>query len=261
LLILIAIGILMVVPLTMLSVRLFRVNFGYHWLMAALGAIAAWVLIFLSRTKVAQVIPLLRWQPETLFPTSPELLVDSISWIYALALITLCVAVLLTSVARRPSLGWPSWAGVLLLTAFGLFAVLAGNPLTLIMSWAAIDLFEAFILFSWVRRSEVRVRFLIALSTRLLGIAFLIWAEIVNRAGGKVLSFERYLRAVFIIVVGYAWVCCRCNHPLCRITQYLRHRNTLRLVRWAALVMLTSCSDVSAEIAFLVNPDCDIRGI
>ena len=187
--ILIAIGILILIPLTMFIVRLFRANFGYQWLMATLAAMAAWILILGSRTGEAQIIPLLRWQPETLFSASPELLIDSISWIYALALVTVCFAVLLTTVARRPLAGWQSWAGSLILTAFGLLAVFAGNPLTLMLSWAAIDVFEAWILFSWIRRSEVRTRFLLALSIRSLGIAFLILAEIVTKAGGDFLSF------------------------------------------------------------------------
>lgn len=188
--ILIAIGILILIPLTMFIVRLFRTDLGYQWLMATLAAMAAWVLILGSRTEEAQIIPLLRWEPETFFSASPELLVDPISWIFALALVTVCFTVLLTTVARHPLAGWQSWAGTLILTAFGLFAVFAGNPLTLMLSWAAIDVFEAWILFGWIRRSEVRSRFLLALSIRSLGIALLIWAEIVTKAGGEFLSFN-----------------------------------------------------------------------
>lgn len=189
LLILIAISILIFIPLVMFIVQLFRSNFAYQWLVAILATMAAWSFVLFSRVKAAQIIQLPRWQPETLFSASPELLADSTSWIYAISLITLCLAVLLTAVVRRPQVDWRSWAGMLILTGFGLLAVMAGNPLTLMLSWAAIDLLEAWILFSWIRRSEVRTRFLIALSTRVLGIGFLIWAEIVARAGGDVLSF------------------------------------------------------------------------
>jgi hypothetical protein len=189
LLILVAISALILVPLTMSVIQLFRPGFPFHWPLALLGALTAWTLVLISRTTESQIIPLLSWKPEMLFPASPELLVDPISWIYGLALLTLCFAVLLTAVVRRPQAGWPSWAGTLILAGLGLLAVFAGNLVTLMMSWAALDLFEAGILFSWIRRSETRNRFLIALSTRAFGIAFLVGAGIITRANSETLSF------------------------------------------------------------------------
>jgi hypothetical protein len=201
LLILVAFSVLILVPLTMSVIELFRPNFPFQWPLALLGGVAAWFLVLFSKTKEPQVIPLLSWQPEALFPASPELLADPISWVYALALLTLCVAVLLTAVVRRPQAGWRSWAGTLILAGFGLFAVFAGNLVTLMMSWAALDLFEAWILFSWIRRSEVRIRFLIALSTRVFGIALLIGAGIITRANGEVLSFTSVPSSASILLL------------------------------------------------------------
>jgi hypothetical protein len=201
LLILVAILVLILVPLTMSVIELFRPTFPFQWPLVLLGALAAWFLVFFSKTKEPQIIPLLSWQPETLFPASPELLVDPISWVYGLALLTLCLAVLLTAVVRRPQAGWRSWAGTLILAGFGLLAIFSGNLVTLMMSWAALDLFEAWILFSWIRRSEVRIRFLIALSTRTFGIAFLIGAGIVTRANSEVLSFTSVPSSASILLL------------------------------------------------------------
>jgi hypothetical protein len=201
LLILIAISVLVLVPLTMSVIGLIRPNFPFQWPLALLGALAAWFLVLFSKTKEPHIIPLLSWQPETLFPASPALLVDPISWIYGLALLTLCLAVLLTTVVRRPQSGWRSWAGTLILAGFGLLAVFSGNLVTLMMSWAALDLFEAWILFDWIRRSEVRMRFLIALSTRAFGIAFLIGAGIVTRANSEVLSFTSVPSSASILLL------------------------------------------------------------
>lgn len=179
----------------------FRLYFAYQWLLASLAATAAWILVMASKTAEAQTIPLLRWQPESLFSTSPEFLIDSISWFFSITLVTLCLAVLLTAVVRRPLVDWRSWAGTLILTGYGLFAVLAGNPLTLMLSWAAIDLFETWIIFSWIRRSEVRMRFLLALSTRLLGMALLVYADIIARAEGSVLTFTAIPSSASVILL------------------------------------------------------------
>ena len=243
----------------MFIVQLFRPNFAYQWLVAILATMATWSFVLLSRVKAAQIIQLPRWQPETLFSASPELLVDSTSWIYAISLITLCLAVLLTAVVRRPQVDWRSWAGMLILTAFGLLAIMAGNPLTLMLSWAAIDLFEAWILFSWIRRSEVRTRFLIALSTRVLGIGFLIWAEIVARAGGDVLSFTFVpsdASIYLLLAAGLRLGVLPMQTPFLQDHPDRRGLGTLlRLIPAAAsLVLLARAS--GAQITFDIAPSC-----
>jgi hypothetical protein len=257
LLILIVFAMLLVVPLLMQVVQAFKPNFAYHWLVSVLTALAALLLVVASRTEAAQVVLLPRWRPEAYFASSPELLLDQISWIYAVTLTTLCLAVIVTAVAHRPQVSWRAWAGTLVLTAFGLFAVMAGNPLTLILGWAALDVFEALILFSWIRRSEMRTRFLIALSTRIFGIAFLIGAGIVVKSGGEALTFS-YIPAsavpYLLVAAGLRLGVLPMQPPFLQDHPFRRGLGTpLRLIPAAASLVLLARA-AGAQISFELAP-------
>ncbi|HSQ16428.1 MAG TPA: hypothetical protein VLM83_01915, partial [Anaerolineales bacterium] len=151
---LIAILLLLFIPGAMLTIHILRREAKSLWLLAMLGALLTWPAVYLTGRNIPEEIAILIWQPITLFPLSPVLLVDSTSWIFALVLATQLLAVMLTSVARfggksqpiqdnsptddekesppsslpisSQSRNWQAWAGNLALTSLGLVAVLAG---------------------------------------------------------------------------------------------------------------------------------------
>jgi hypothetical protein len=188
----------------MLVVHLIRPNFSYQWILASVGVLIAWPMILLSRLGGPQVIPLIVWQPESLSPTSPGLLLDDISWSYSLAIVTLGLAVILTAVARLRQVTWRAWAGDLTLTGLGLLAVLSGNPLTLLLGWATLDLAELVILLGQVYESSVRGRIVIAFSARIGGIIMLIIACMVAWANGETLTFSSIppVSSLFLILAA-----------------------------------------------------------
>ena len=182
-----------------------RSAFAYYWLVALAGTLAAWVLVLLSRPRLMYTVTLVNWRPVTYFPDSPKILVDPVSWSFALALATLVLAVVLTVPMRQQGVNdgtvspplagvridhrWPAWASSLALAGFGLLAVLAGNPLTLMLAWAAIDILEIFILLVQVPESKVHVQALAALTARVAGLGLLLWAGVSAGSGGDHLSF------------------------------------------------------------------------
>jgi hypothetical protein len=188
-LIYLSILILLFAPLVMLAVRLIRPAFGYHWLIAAGAALIAWPAVLLAGLSLPQTSVLFSWKPGALFPSWPILLVDRISWPFAVALVTLILAVILTDVARAPEADWVTWSESLVLTGLGLLAVLAGNPLTLLLTWSAIDLVELLILLGHVKESRVRERVVVSFSARVLGSGLLVTAVLVASAAGDVLTF------------------------------------------------------------------------
>jgi len=163
-------------PIAMWMVRLIRPRFVYHWLIALGGALAAWPLTLLAGMDLPQTLPLVTWQPESLFPQSPVLVADMYSWPFAVALATLVLAVILTDVARLSEADWSNWAGSLLMGSFGLLGVMAGNLLTLLLIWMAIDFLELALLFTQVSDSSTRERVVIAFSARVLGSVLMIAA-------------------------------------------------------------------------------------
>jgi hypothetical protein len=189
-LILISISLLLLAPLSMLGIRLFKPDFVYHWLIAVGGTFVAWLLILFTSIYLPQAIPLASYKPDALFPSWPMLLIDRLSWPFAVALGTLVFAVILADVSRAPEADWSTWSGCLILAALGLFTTLAGNPLTLLMGWMAIDIVELLILFAQVKESNVRERVMIAFTARVLGSVLLMVAGVITRAvTGEALTF------------------------------------------------------------------------
>ncbi|OGO65501.1 MAG: hypothetical protein A2Z45_03950 [Chloroflexi bacterium RBG_19FT_COMBO_55_16] len=180
---------LLLSPLAMLILRLARPNFVYHWLIAVAGALVAWPMLIVAGLRLPQTLTLVTWQIGTVFSSAVNLSLDQFSWPYALGLTSLVLAVILTDVARAAEADWANWAGSLFLTALGLLAVMAGNPLTLLLAWTAIDLFELFVLLGVVFPSVVRERIVIAFSARVLGSVLLIAAGMVAWSDNETLTY------------------------------------------------------------------------
>jgi len=189
-LILITIAILLTTALTLVILQFTLPNFRYSWLIAVGGGLIAWVSVFVWQTDMPLLMQLPLWQPETLFRQSPFFVADGIAWAFALSLATLCLAVVITAVARA-NFPYPlSWIGVLILTALGILAVTADNPLTLVLIWAALDLGELVSQLRLVEEPKLNERVVIAFASRVTGILVLLWANMVGSAGGTPLDFR-----------------------------------------------------------------------
>ncbi|HLE15572.1 MAG TPA: hypothetical protein VI776_12555 [Anaerolineales bacterium] len=181
---------LILTPVIMLIVRLVRPGFVYHWLLAVGGAGIAWLMVLLAGLQFPRTLELVAWKPEILFTSSPFLIVDRFSWPFAAGIATLLLAVILTDVARPAEVDWSSWAGELSLAGLGLFAILAGNPLTLVLAWTAIDLLELTILLGEVKEAGATREVVIRFSIRLVGSFLLIAAGLSSEDTGAGLSFS-----------------------------------------------------------------------
>jgi hypothetical protein len=190
-----------------------RVPISFYWLAAFIVALAAWALILSLQTRLPLTIILATWGPEAIFPVSPDLLVDHVSWPFALAITSLVVAALLRDASlpgadaqtsdptqeRTPD--WWSWASGLALAALGLFAVLAGNLLTVLLAWAALDLVEIIIWLSQANTSRQSEQVVITFSGRLAGIVSLLWGSIVAASQGLPLEFEELTPQIGVYLV------------------------------------------------------------
>jgi len=129
------------------------------------------------------------WQPTTLFSQSPTIIADGIAWAFATSLATLCFSIVITAAVRSDFPNPLSWVGTLILTSFGILAVVADNPLTLVLIWAAIDLVELITQMRFVEDPKLSERVVIAFASRATGILILLWADMVSVANGQALDF------------------------------------------------------------------------
>jgi hypothetical protein len=187
--IILPIALMLLTALTLIVLRFVRPNFKYPWILAAGGMTLALIGIFLWQMRLPQSIALAPWQPVTLFFFSPTWLADGVSWPYALALAALSTAVIWTSVVRAEN-DPVAWAGTLLLTGLGILAVMAENPLTLILVWSAIDLAELITMLRSTEGEEQNQGVVIAFAARVAGTALVVWANLASTASGVLMDFR-----------------------------------------------------------------------
>jgi len=227
--------------LVMIILHLVRPRFNVQGFLAVLAVLVGWILVFLARSDITKLIPLLQWQPDSLFNLSPSLVIDGNSWYFALALASLAFSVVISSITQlgqnpltdqitsqkqiplveepvsstdsipliQPSLitgdqltpGWLLWASILTITSLGLLAVTAGNLLTLLLAWTALDIIELVILLGQMMRSRTRERIILAFSARMAGICIVLTAGVMLGSRGASLSFDSISHPVSTLLV------------------------------------------------------------
>ncbi len=165
-------------------------GFRYHWLVATGGALLGLISVFVWQAQLPMVLQFSIWQPTFLFSQSPTFVADDIAWAFAVSLATLCLAIILTAVVRVNFPRALSWMGTLLLTTLGILAVVADNPLTLVLIWAAVDLSELIAQMRAAEDPNLNERVVVAFASRVAGILVLLWADMVSVANGQVLDFR-----------------------------------------------------------------------
>jgi hypothetical protein len=155
-----------------------RVNLA--WLISVLICLLSFGLVYLLRLYLPSEFNLLDWKPLSIFHNTPFLQISYQSWPYAVALITLLSAVIITDPSRSkdPQSTIP-WAGALGLAGLQLVAITAGDALTLVGAWTVIDIVEFTYLLRMQSFSGRNGRLISALGLRLLSILALIFATVV----------------------------------------------------------------------------------
>lgn len=194
-LILLPILLLFISPFLIIIFRIWRPRFAYYWLAGTFTTLFSWLAIFITRPDVPVNLTISFWQPVEIFPTSPQLIVEPASWLFALAAVTILFVVNMVGIAS-PSLvkgsspNWMSLAGSSGITGLSLLVMFSANLLTILLAWALIDLTEFMIYLSLSKDRVESERAVIKYSLRAAGIVIGIYAGIVAFVQGLPLSFN-----------------------------------------------------------------------
>ena len=174
-LILLPVGLLLQASLAIFILDLIRPKYGTSWLIAAATGIVAWVMIFFSRLRLPTTLDLMVWDAPGLNLNGHfSLLLDYQSWPYALALITIMLAMVFTDAARTRYDSTPrAWSAGLIITALGLLAIQSGTSLTMMIAWVLVDLLELFHLQRLQETNRFNLRIIIAYGVRVASVMFL----------------------------------------------------------------------------------------
>ena len=189
-LIFLTVSFLFMLALALVLLHWARPEFRYAWLIAASGALISWGSVLAWQFRLPLGFQLPRWEPASLFLETLSFTADPLTWPFAFSIATLILAVILTAVARENFPTPLPWAVVLVLGGLGLLAVLADNPLSLLMAWSAIDLTELIAQLRSVEGPQPSEKVVIAFSTRIAGIGVLLWANMISFSTGTLLNFQ-----------------------------------------------------------------------
>src|SRR5512142_465762 len=203
-LILITVVLLFATALALLILRLVRPQFRFTWLIAVGATFLAWMSVLLWRPALPLSMSLGSWEPAAVLSTTPMLKADQFSWVYAISLVTLALATLLTATVRE---GFPDAAELsvsVAVCALGVLAVTAANPLTLALVWAALDLAELATLLSAGGDGEGSRRVVTAFSVHAAGIVLLMLAQVSSGAAGKAGDFSSFRPEAGLLLLAAA---------------------------------------------------------
>lgn len=189
-LILLTVLFLFFIALSLVVLNWVRPVVRYSWMIAAGGALIGWGSVLFWQIQLPLTFQFPSWQPASLFLESLSFTVDALTWPFALSVVTLILAVILTATARENFPDPLPWAATLTLGGLGLLAVLADNPLSLLMAWSAIDLTELVAQLRSVDGPEPSEKVVTAFATRVAGIGVLLWANMVSISAGSPMNFQ-----------------------------------------------------------------------
>ena len=189
-LILITCLVLFTAALALVILHITRPNVRYIWLLGTGSALAGWLSVLSWQFRLPLSFSFPSWELTSQFSESIFFMVDSISWPFAFSVMTVTLAVILTGIARENFPAPIPWAAALILGGLGLLAVLASNPLTLLMVWAAIDITELISQLRSIDDPQASEKVVTAFATRVAGIGVLLWANMVSISNGTVLEFQ-----------------------------------------------------------------------
>lgn len=173
----------------LIGLRIFQPETRSAWLVAAAGGTLGFMSVVLWRVWIPFSFSLSAWQPIDLFPTPLLLQADGISWPLAVSIAALSLASLLTATSRQVYVNSLAWVGVLALGGVGILAVTAGNPLTLLLVWTFLDLVELLVQLRSVKGRKGNEKVIISFSTRVFGMALVLWANIAGVRDGSIFDF------------------------------------------------------------------------
>ncbi len=253
--ILITAGLLFATALTLVILRLVRPQFRFAWLAAVGATFLAWLTVFFWRPLLPISLSFGTWEPAGLLSSGPLLLADQFSWVYALSLVALALAALLTATVRE---GFPDSTEIpatLAICGFGLLAVTAGNPLTLALLWAALDVAEIVTMLGAVRGPADSRRVVTAFAVHGAAVFVLVLAQVMGGPANKPVDFPSMAPGSGLLLL--LAVALRLSVLPLRLPSMLGSANqrgivtSITLVSAAAALVLLSRVPVEAAPSFL----------
>ncbi len=167
----------------------------FAWSISVIGLFIVWLGMFALRWVQPSELVFPAWRPFE--PLTADRIVfhwDAGGWVFAICLVGLLLAVVLTAPVRFKYNSNPlSWSAAMTFTAVGLLSVLSGSPLALAISWTLLDVVEVAYGLLIIRDYRYRREALTSFALRLFSVGLLLSVMIIARQPGLGFAFESTL--------------------------------------------------------------------
>jgi hypothetical protein len=243
-LIAVTLSLLLITALSLILLRIFRPDFSFAWPLAAVGTFAAWISVFLWQINLPIKLTLFTYSFKSVVDYSLVLIADGVNFPYAIGIASLVMAAILISTLKAGSINPLGWVNILLFAILGLVAVLADNPLTLVVAWALIDITALVGSLSMADDAHKSENVVWSYSARVVGLGLVLWAEILSSNKGLPVNFssiQQNIGYIFLIAVIIRIGALLIDQPHKEINAIRNPQNaTITLVSAAANLVLLS---------------------
>ena len=186
----ITLSLLLVTAISLIVLRIYRPDFNYAWPLALIGSLLAWISTFLWQIGMPHRLVIFSYAFKDVYNYSINLVADGTNFPYALGLTSLAVAVILVSAMQARNINPMGWVNIFILSVLGLLAVLADNPLTLVIAWSLIDIAGLLSALRAVDEPHLSGRAVLSYSARVMGTGILLWAGVLGSSRGGAFEFS-----------------------------------------------------------------------
>lgn len=241
----ITLSLVLVTALTLVFLRVFRPGFSFAWPIAVIGSFLAWISVFLWQTNLPDKLVVFNFEFQQVITYYISLSSSGINFPYSVGITSLAMAAIFTSAMKAREANPLSWVSILLLSLLGLIAVLADNPLTLVIAWSFMDLAG---LISSLNSSDDPIfseRAVLSFSVRVIGTGLVLWAGILSTPSfGDPFTqslIQQNLGVIIILGVIIRSVALFLPHPYSRDAAIKNgYEATYKLISAAATVVMLS---------------------
>ena len=182
--------------------RYSRLPAGTTWLILAGVVVFSWASMLVIRVHLSDLVVSSNWLPGSINADQIILQLDAKSWVFSFAFLSLLVGIVLTDTIQLDQSGNIShWTEVLLMTAIGLVAVMAGSPVAFILTWTFIDIVEIAVLTRLIQNDVISFQTVAAFGSRVLGTFFVLAAVILANSSGSPLALSDASGNVLVLLI------------------------------------------------------------
>jgi len=202
-LIAVTLSLILLTMISLILLRIFRPDFSYSWPLAAVGTFLAWISIFFWQFTLPTKLTIFSYSFKGVIDYSLNLIADGLNYPYAIGIVCLILAMILVNTLKAGSVNPISWVNILLYAILGLVAVLAENPLTLVVAWAFIDITNLIGSLNAAQDPLVSENAVWSYSVRVIGLGMVLWAGVLSSNKGLPAAFSSIPQNIgFILLIA-----------------------------------------------------------